>query len=154
MQITAKNAEWLHTYMLLLTSDVFGDIDKQHLENNSKILEINSKTGLYPLYVAYSLYRYRMPNYAAVELVTDLDSCSIEEEQVIWDDILKHNIYVICNTPMAARITKRPLCGFRNVTHINIKSDKLVERATTDKDALVKAIKTVGYWKAQQRKIC
>ena len=135
-----------------VTSDVFGDIDKQHLENNSKILEINSKTGLYPLYVAYSLYRYRMPNYAAVELVTDLDSCSIEEEQVIWDDILKHNIYVICNTPMAARITKRTLCGFRDVTHINIKSDKLVERATTDKDALVKAIKTVGYWEGTTKK--
>lgn len=135
-----------------VTSDVFGDIDKQHLENNSKILEINSKTGLYPLYVAYSLYRYRMPNYAAVELVTDLDSCSVEEEQVIWDDILKHNIYVICNTPMAARITKRTLCGFRDVTHINIKSDKLVERATTDKDSLVKAIKTVGYWEGTTKK--
>ena len=135
-----------------VTSDVFGDIDKQHLENNSKILEINSKTGLYPLYVAYSLYRYRMPNYAAAELVTALDSCSIEEEQVIWDDILKHNIYVICNTPMAARITKRTLCGFRDVTHINIKSDKLVERATTDKDALVKAIKTVGYWEGTTKK--
>ena len=135
-----------------VTSDVFGDIDKQYLENNSKILEINSKTGLYPLYVAYSLYRYRMPNYAAVELVTDLDSCSIEEEQVIWDDILKHNIYVICNTPMAARITKRTLCGFRDVKHINIKSDKLVERATTDKDSLVKAIKTIGYWEGTTNK--
>ena len=135
-----------------VTSDVFGDIDKRYLENNSKILEINSKTGLYPLYVAYTLYRYRMPNYAAVELVTDLDSCSIEEEQVIWDDILKHNIYVICNTPMAARITKRTLCGFRDVKNINIKSDKLVERATTDKDNLIKAIKTVGYWEGTTKK--
>lgn len=135
-----------------VTSDVFGDIDKQYHENNSKILEINSKTGLYPLYVAYSLYRYRMPNYAAVELVTDLDSCSIEEEQVIWNDILKHNIYVICNTPMAARITKRTLCGFRDVKHINIKSDKLVERATTDKDSLVNAIKTIGYWEGTTKK--
>lgn len=135
-----------------VTSDVFGDIDKRYLENNSKILEINSKTGLYPLYIAYTLYRYRMPNYAAAELVTDLDSCSIEEEQVIWDDILKHNIYVICNTPMAARITKRTLCGFRDVKHTNIKSDKLVERATTDKDSLVKAIKTIGYWEGTTKK--
>lgn len=135
-----------------VTSDVFGDIDKKYHENNSKILEINSKTGLYPLYVAYSLYRYRMPNYAAVELVTDLDSCSVEEEQVIWDDILKHNIYVICNTPMAARITKRTLCGFRDVKHINIKADKLVERATTDKESLVKAIKTIGYWEGTTKK--
>lgn len=135
-----------------VTSDVFGDIDKRHLENNSKILEINSKTGLYPLYVAYTLYRYRMPNYAAAELVTDLDSCSVEDEQVIWDDILKHNIYVICNTLMAARITKRTLCGFRDVKHTNIKSDKLVERATTDKDSLVKAIKTIGYWEGTTKK--
>jgi hypothetical protein len=39
-----------------VTSDIFSNSD-------AKILEINSKTGLYPLYVTYSLYRRRLKEY-------------------------------------------------------------------------------------------
>ena len=67
-----------------VTADVFG--------SKSKILEINSKTGLYPLYVTYSIYRQRMKDFAKHELIKDIENYSIEEEQVIWDDIVKNNI--------------------------------------------------------------
>ena len=43
-----------------------------------------------------------------------IDNLSIEEEQTIWDDIINNNLYVLCNTPMAARITRRTLLGFRD----------------------------------------
>jgi hypothetical protein len=128
-----------------VTREVFGD-------SNAKILEINSKTGLYPLYVAYSLYRQRCKDFVKAGLIEDEDNYSIEEEQVIWDDILANNVYVICNTPMAERITHRTLLGFRTLyqrngtEQVNIKSEKLIERATTDKDGLIADINRSGYW--------
>jgi hypothetical protein len=121
-----------------VTADVFG--------SKSKILEINSKTGLYPLYVTYSIYRQRMKDFAKHDLIDDIENYSIEEEQVIWDDIVKNNIYVICNTPMAARITERTLLGFRPISKENIKEDKLIEQAVSDREALIEKLQTVGYW--------
>ena len=43
------------------------------------------------------------------------ETVSVQEEQVVWDDIVADNIFVICNTPMAVGITKRTLFGFRQV---------------------------------------
>lgn len=127
-----------------------GQLTKSVFENNeAQILEINSKTGLYPLYVAYSLYRRRMKDFYDAELI---GKQSVEEEQVVWDDIVANNIFVICNTPMAARITERTLFGFREVYKMNIKSEKLVERATTEQDELVSTIKSVGFWNGNRSK--
>lgn len=121
-----------------VTADVFG--------SQSKILEINSKTGLYPLYVTYSIYRQRMKDFEKHDLIDDIENYSIKEEQVIWDDIVKNNIYVICNTPMAARITERTLLGFRPISKENIKEDKLIEQAVSDREELINKLQTVGYW--------
>lgn len=41
-----------------------GNVTKDLFENNEvKILEINSKTGLYALYCSYSIYMNRLLNY-------------------------------------------------------------------------------------------
>ena len=73
-----------------------GEVTRTVFASDSKILEINSKTGLYPLYVAYSLYRQRKKDFEATGgLIDDPDNYSVEEEQVIWDDILANNVYVI-----------------------------------------------------------
>lgn len=128
-----------------VTHEVFGN-------SAAKILEINSKTGLYPLYVTYSLYRQRMKDFYNAELIEEK---SVEEEQVVWDDIVKNNIYVLCNTPMAERITRRTLFGFRKVKGDHIKSDKIVEKAMTNLDELAKVAKvinSVGYWKRNKSK--
>ena len=128
-------------------------VDKNGIANSvfstsTKILEINSKTGLYPLYVTYSIYRQRMKDFAKHDLIEDVDNFSIEEEQVVWDDIIKNNIYVICNTPMAARITERTLLGFRDISSNNIKEDKLIDLAVQDSSTLIKKLKSPGYWKS------
>ena len=81
-----------------VTSNVFAE--------DSHILEINSKSGLYPLYMAYSIYRTRVKN-------SLFSVSSIEDEQRIWDKVVAENIFVICKTPMAKSITKRTLIGFR-----------------------------------------
>lgn len=83
-----------------------GKVTAEVFAEDARILEINSKSGLYPLYMAYSIYRTRVAG-----LLTS--PSSIEEEQRIWDKVVAENIFVICKTPMAKSITKRTLIGFR-----------------------------------------
>ena len=136
-----------------------GDVTRQLFDNvdlagevQTKILEINSKTGLYPLYVTYSLYRRRLKEYVKAECI-DPATISVQEEQVVWDDIVRDNIYVICNTPMAVGITRRTLFGFRDVDRkANIKNEQLITRASSDQEALVKDLKSVGFWKGNTSK--
>ncbi len=135
-----------------------GEVTRTVFASDSKILEINSKTGLYPLYVAYSLYRQRKKDFEATGgLIDDPDNYSVEEEQVIWDDILANNVYVICNTPMARRITERTLLGFRQLNmregneRLNIKSEQLIRRATDDREALICDLLSEGFWRGDKR---
>mgnify|MGYP004453981049 FL=1 len=83
-----------------------GEVSANVFAEDSHILEINSKSGLYPLYMAYSIYRTRVKN-------SLFSVSSIEDEQRIWDKVVAENIFVICKTPMAKSITKRTLIGFR-----------------------------------------
>ena len=135
-----------------VTTNIFADYDRNSKSLNSKILEINSKTGLYPLYVAYSLFRFRSAHFVEANLIKNPQSLSIEEEQVIWDDIIRDNIYVICNTPMAKAITKRTLIGFREIKfQPNIKNEKLIEKAATNKSEFIAKIKSEGYWQDDKK---
>lgn len=83
-----------------------GEVSANVFAEDSHILEINSKSGLYLLYMAYSIYRTRVKN-------SLFSVSSIEDEQRIWDKVVAENIFVICKTPMAKSITKRTLIGFR-----------------------------------------
>ena len=86
-----------------------GKVTSDTLSNpNANILEINSKSGLYPLYVVYSIYRKRCSMLNPNELTK-------EKQLELWDKTVKENIYVICKTPMARSITKRTLVGYRKV---------------------------------------
>lgn len=84
-----------------------GTVTKTVFGETAKILEINSKTGLYPLYVAYSFYRQKLGD-------RHEDDMTFEECWKLWDEVLRDNVYVICKTPMAKTITIRTLCGYKN----------------------------------------
>lgn len=83
-----------------------GDVTAEVFVPDSPLLEINSKSGLYPLYLAYNIYRARLRN----EMFSPE---TLEEHQSIWDKAIAENIFVICKTPMAKSITRRTLLGFR-----------------------------------------
>lgn len=106
-----------------VTRDIFADY-------NARILEINSKTGLYPLYMAYSLFKgAKEPNYRRVKLTGERGESQNAEQYYrqagddleIWKDVLKDNIFVVCRTKMAVSITKRTLAGFRTDIRMNIR---------------------------------
>lgn len=84
-----------------------GKVTEETLANTkAQILEINSKTGLYPLYVTYSIYRKRCEGVNPEEL-------TIEKQYELWQKTVEDNIFVICKTPMAKAITRRTLLGYR-----------------------------------------
>ena len=86
------------------SAGTFADLEK------IRVLEINSKTGLYPLYVAYSLFRARKDHYEAAHALDEKQY--IPEDHAIWAETLKENLFVVCKTPMAVDITRRTLAGF------------------------------------------
>lgn len=79
------------------------------------ILEINAKTGLYPLFVAASLY------YKEFMAMNDRTGgrFSILDEQQIWKRILRENIFIIAKTPMARIIAMRTLRGYHTDWPVN-----------------------------------
>lgn len=84
-----------------------GDVTKDTFANtDAKILEINSKTGLYPLYVTYSIFRKRLDSIPVAER-------TLEKQYELWIKTVEENVFVICKTPMAKSITKRTLLGYR-----------------------------------------
>lgn len=122
----------------IVTNEVFGNKD-------TKILEVNSKTGLYPLYMTYSVFRYARKRFVDEHMLhRDL---TLEEELKIWDDVVNRNIFVICKTQMARSITKRTLVGFRNAkTHLHAFED-LLNQVQNNKDSFIKNITRPGFWK-------
>lgn len=82
---------------------------KKVFKRDTKILEINSKTGLYPLYAAMSLY---WQDYQKL-IEETAGKFSAEDELMIWQRVLRENIFVVAKTPMSAQITKRTLIGYR-----------------------------------------
>lgn len=107
---------------------------------NSKILEINSKTGLYPLYVAYSFYKQRMDG------MSD-DDWTPEECQYFWNEVIRDNVYVICKTPMAKSITRRTLCGYSDVKCNAHYFDDLVNMLKNKPEQFKKRVMKGSYWK-------
>jgi hypothetical protein len=91
-----------------------------------------------------------MDAYISERAYDHIENISIEEEQCTWDDVIKKNIFVICNTKMAAQITYRTLMGFRRENEIehHIKTTKLVQRASNDSERadLIKELKSGAFW--------
>ena len=112
------------------------DVTEKTLGNSeAKILEINSKTGLYPLYCAYSIFRAKRSLHPQMA------------ENALWQETITENIFVICKTQMAKAITQRTLCGFTN-TKINAHAfDHLVNDLKNKSDSFIKYVTSESFWK-------
>lgn len=121
-----------------ITSRVFKTEDTQ-------ILEINSKSGVYPLYLTYTLWRVKC---------NQQHPKSKAEELVIWDSVLSNNVFVLCQTEMAKKITERVLRGYRDAhTHCCVYKNLLEtlrlkesENNNEKKKRLVNTLKSTKFW--------
>lgn len=87
-----------------------GEVTNIWGNEDAKILEINSKSGLYPLLAAYNIYSRQLIKQKKPE---------DKIHKHLWNEILKNNIYVICKSPMAKTITERTLAGYAK-TKMNV----------------------------------
>lgn len=113
------------------TSEVFGRAD-------ARILEINSKTGLYPLYVAYTEYRSR-----AGQSERDMEA---DEKRRIWVQTVSQNVFVVCKTPMAKTITRRTLLGYMSGKIRAHYFDDLIGTLKNKPKQFVDKIRRPRYW--------
>ena len=110
------------------TDDVF--------RSDAHILEINSKSGLYPLYMAYGIYRARVKeSMFAIE--------TVDAEQRLWDKTVAENIFVVCKPPMAKAITQRTLLGFRTGKTNMWAPDDLINKIKNQPDLFIKKVKNL-----------
>ena len=121
-----------------VTAKVFKDPD-------TRILEINSKTGLYPLYMTYSVFAEKLQRYRDTHMLAT--EVPIEKQNEIWDEVLCNNIFVICKTEMAKSITRRTLRGFRNAKVNARYFEDLINKITNQPDLfLMKVVRGKSYW--------
>ena len=120
-----------------------GNVTKEVFRTDSHILEINSKSGLYPLYVAYNIYRCRVE-----EAKKKYGEVGVGFSKSLWDATIEENILVVCKTPMAKSITKRTLAGFRN-TRVNAQYyPNLIENISERPEAVVNTFRDgKHFWK-------
>lgn len=120
-----------------------------------KILELNSKTGLYPLYMAYTLYRLQCKNQQGFgpELTN-------EEKADVWKKVIEKNIFVVCKTKMAERITNRTLVGFSKIkvnakcyTDVRNNNADIIETLKNNPQHFVEDVKNgKEFWKANNNR--
>lgn len=108
-----------------------GQVTKDVFRPDAHILEINSKSGLYPLYVAYNIYRARVEQVKA-----KYGEIGHAFAMQLWDLTIENNILVVCKTPMARSITKRTLAGFRDTT-VNARYYRNLIENISEKPAVV-----------------
>lgn len=121
-----------------------GDVTAEVFTPDSHLLEINSKSGLYPLYLAYNIYRSRLRN-------AMFSPETLEEHQAIWDAAVAENIFVICKTPMAKAITRRTLLGFRKGKVNTRYFEDLINQIKNKPDNFIaKVAKGKSFWKANE----
>lgn len=113
-----------------------GKVTKDVFRTDSHILEINSKSGLYPLYMAYNIYRARVET-----AKQKYGEVSHGFAMSLWDATIEENILVVCKTPMAKSITKRTLAGFRN-TRVNAQYyPQLIKNITERPDVVINTLR-------------
>lgn len=117
-----------------VTEDIF-------LDPNARILEMNSKSGLYPLYMAYSLYAMKLPGAE--------DKLSLEQTQALWQETVEQQIFVLCKTKMAQSITRRTLAGYQDWTVNTTYIPHLLERMEKDPERLAKKLQRTDTWRKE-----
>ena len=108
-----------------VTADVFNP--------QTHLLEINSKTGLYPLLLAYNVYRSRCKEQT-------FSPESVRDQHGLWNQVVAENIFVVCKTKMAKSITQRTLLGFRPGKTNMWAPEDLINKIKNQPDLFIKKV--------------
>lgn len=109
--------------------------------DDGHILEINSKTGLYPLYIAYSLFRAKLGG--------RITAATPAQQREAWSQVIRYRIFVICKTPMAKAITQRTLVGYGS-TRVNMHFVEDLDNVMANRrQQFIRKVTRGSYWDNQ-----
>lgn len=92
-------------------TEVDEDLKKFWDDNYTTALDINSKTALYPLYMAASLW-YRIRE----EYRSEVGTIDLKTDEEIWKEVVENQIFVNCRVPYSKSIAQRVLAGHNDWT--------------------------------------
>ena len=118
------------------------DVSQNVYKKNTKILEINSKSGLYALYASYSVYKAR-------EKLELGPKPTREMQKELWNKVLAENIFVLCKTPMAKSISRRTLAGFSGAKVNAHYFEDLVNQLKNKSEQFTKKVTSPNFWNRQ-----
>ena len=117
-----------------------GEITNEIFDKETRILEINSKTGLYPLYMAFNIYQRRYLQENINWSKTDY----IQKDKALWQEVLENNIFALNKTPMARTITYRTLNGYeinekfeKNLVYIEDLTNRIKDNLLETKEVIL-----------------
>lgn len=110
-----------------------GEVTADVFSPDTHLLEINSKSGLYPLYLAYNVYRTRIKDGM-------FSPETLEDHQALWDMVVAENVFVVCKTRMAKAITRRTLLGFRKGQSNMWAPDDLINKVKNQPELFIKKV--------------
>ena len=122
-----------------------GDVTERLFMNpKARILDIASKTGLYSLYAAYSIYKLRSGQSQGL-----FDMLSDAEAEALWKEIIENNIFAVCRTHIAESITRRTLFGYRGGIRVNVQRvDDLTSLVMVYKRKFIRTVSNgKDFWK-------
>lgn len=124
-----------------------GNVTAEVFSPKARVLEINSKSGLYPLYVTYNIYRRRLQEFKQSSLFKE--DVTLEQQQELWNQTVAENIFVICMSPMAKDITRRTLLGFQDKPKANLRYiNDLPNQLANKREKFVQQVRNgKSYWK-------
>ncbi|MCX8514783.1 MAG: Eco57I restriction-modification methylase domain-containing protein [Burkholderiales bacterium] len=121
---------------------------------DSKILDMETKTGLYALYATSSMLYQQSKNLndgIKTELNFKKQRWEIQQpnEEEILNNILQNNIYFLANTPMAKTIARRTLIGYKdlplNILYIENLNKKLKTNINDATKEITKGFKQMKF---------
>ena len=90
--------------------------------------------------MAYSVFRHRLRVHLEGKRGL-FKNATLEDEQLVWRNVLRENIFVICKTEMARSITQRTLCGFDTTMKVNTHVyDDLLNQITNKQQEFIRRL--------------
>ena len=114
-------------------------VTQKAFKEDVRILEINSKTGLYPLYITASLFLNKLNALPEVERTPEV-------QEDLWKQTVENNVFIVCKTPMAKTITQRTLVGFKNYKINAHAFDDMLNQFSKKSAQFIKKVSLPSFW--------
>lgn len=93
------------------------DVGELWDRSDLSVYDINSKTALYPLFAAASIYYRKSQEAGADPVASDIES--LESSRKVWRNAVENHVFLNCRVDYSRSIAQRVLMGYDNSVSVN-----------------------------------